>query len=202
VPRPVCALVPPSQKHEIEDSGRSLSCAEEKQPDHLTTYSLPVFSGARWGTLGALSDVRSIGPRGSAHAHRQCVIHSRRVLPHYNRAKVYNANNGVRARLLIRMRAMRCTTCGAELSLTSVVQDAVPGVEHHSFICSDCHVKERRVVLMRHGREDDSAPMPVHAAPPIAPASAVRDAHIAPQGLFGRVVARIRGATRVTFGTQ
>ena len=53
---------------------------------------------------------------------------------------------------------MRCTACGVELILTNVVQDGVPGVEHHTFICSDCHVTERRVVLTRHGREDDSAP--------------------------------------------
>jgi hypothetical protein len=98
---------------------------------------------------------------------------------------------------------MRCTACGAELILTSVVRDdAVPGAEHHTFICSECHVTERRVVLMRHGREDDSEPMPIHVAPPIVPESTVQDAHIAPPGLFGRVVARIRGATRATFSTQ
>jgi hypothetical protein len=100
---------------------------------------------------------------------------------------------------------MRCMTCGAEMILTTVAQDdtmAVRGFEHHTFICSECHVTERRVVFMRHGREDDAEPMPMHAAPPIVPASRVQDGHIAPQGLFGRVVARIRGATRATFSTQ
>jgi hypothetical protein len=79
------------------------------------------------------------------------------------------------------MRAMRCTACGAELILTNVVRDAVPGVEHHTFICSDCHVTERRVVLMRYGREDDTEPVPMHATPPTVSASTVQDAHIAPK---------------------
>jgi hypothetical protein len=88
---------------------------------------------------------------------------------------------------------MRCTACGAELSLTSVVQDAVPGVEHHTFICSDCHVTEYRAVFTRHGREDDTEPVPVHAAPPTVPASKPQEEHSAAPGLFGRVLARIRG---------
>jgi hypothetical protein len=88
---------------------------------------------------------------------------------------------------------MRCTACGVELILTNVVQDGVPGVEHHTFICSDCHVTERRVVLTRHGREDDTEPVRIHAAPPTVPASKVQDEHIAAPGLVGRVLARIRG---------
>jgi hypothetical protein len=62
---------------------------------------------------------------------------------------------------------MRCRACGAEMILTTVVQDdtmGVPGLEHHTFICSKCCVTELRVVLTRHGREDDSEPMP----PPFA----------------------------------
>jgi hypothetical protein len=43
---------------------------------------------------------------------------------------------------------MRCTACGGELMLTSVLPDetvAVRGVEHHTFICSACQITERRV---------------------------------------------------------
>jgi hypothetical protein len=67
------------------------------------------------------------------------------------------------------------------------VQDdttAAPGVEDHHFMCSECHEVERRRVLTRHGREIDTAP-------PIVPASAVRDEHIA--ALLRRVLAKIRG---------
>ena len=71
--------------------------------------------------------------------------------------------------------AMHCTACGDELILTNVVPEntvAVRGFEHHTFICSGCHSTVRRVVFMRHGREED--PMP-------------------PPGLFGDVMARVRG---------
>ncbi len=89
------------------------------------------------------------------------------------------------------VRVMRCTACGAELILTNVVR-IVPGVEHHTFGCSECHVAERRVVFTKHGREDDSAPIPMDAAPPTVPTSTVQSQITAP-GLFSRVVARIRG---------
>ena len=85
---------------------------------------------------------------------------------------------------------MRCTACGGELILTNVAQDDVPGVEHHTFICPECHVTERRVLLMRHGREDESAPMP--PGKPGTPASGAQEEHRA-AGLFGRLIARIRG---------
>jgi hypothetical protein len=70
---------------------------------------------------------------------------------------------------------MRCTTCGGELVLTNVVPEntvAVRGFEHHSFICSRCHITLRRVVFTRHGREEDPKP---------------------PPGLFGHVMARVLG---------
>jgi hypothetical protein len=86
---------------------------------------------------------------------------------------------------------MRCKACDIELVLTNVVRDAVPGFEHHSFLCSQCHRTERRVVFMRHGREDDDAPMSIHAAPPIVPAST--DEHTAARSIIERVVARMRG---------
>ena len=56
------------------------------------------------------------------------------------------------------VRAMRCAACDAELILTNVVPEntlAVRGFEHHTFICSGCHITVRRVVFTRHGREED-----------------------------------------------
>ena len=54
---------------------------------------------------------------------------------------------------------MRCTACGAELILSNVTPDAVPGCEHHTFICSQCHVTERRVVFTRHGARMTARPV-------------------------------------------
>ena len=86
---------------------------------------------------------------------------------------------------------MRCAACGAEMMvLTKVVRDAVPDVEHHTFICSACYTTERRVVFTRHGREDDSEPV---LALPTVRASKAQEKHSAAPGLFSRVVARIRG---------
>lgn len=99
---------------------------------------------------------------------------------------VYTSNSGWA--LGIGVRAMRCTACGAELILTNVAL-IVPGVEHHTLSCSECHVAERRVVTTKHGREDYSAPIPMDAAPPIVPSSS----QITALGLLGRVLARIRG---------
>ena len=88
---------------------------------------------------------------------------------------------------------MRCTACGAELVLTQVVPDATNrGFEHHTFVCSACHVTEHRMLFMRHGREDDE-PMPIHEAPPTVPASNSQEQHTAAPGLLSRVIARIRG---------
>jgi hypothetical protein len=90
---------------------------------------------------------------------------------------------------------MRCTTCGAELILSNVVPEAtmVRGFERHTFICSACHLAAHRVVFTRHGREDDSEPVPVHEAPPTVPASKVQEEHIPAPGILSRVVAKIRG---------
>jgi hypothetical protein len=90
---------------------------------------------------------------------------------------------------------MRCTACGAELILTSVVPDdtvAVRGVEHHTFVCSDCHVTDHRVVFIKDGRETDSPPMPTQAARRIKHASIERNEHIATSGLLSRVLALVQ----------
>jgi hypothetical protein len=95
-----------------------------------------------------------------------------------------------------RVRVMRCIACGAELILTKVVPDhTVPirGVEHYTFICSGCHVTESRVVFIKDGREVDSPPMPTQAGRGIKRTPTVQDEQVAPMGLFGRVMARIRG---------
>jgi hypothetical protein len=91
---------------------------------------------------------------------------------------------------------MLCTACGAELILTSVVpDDTVPvlGVEHHTFICSGCHVTERRVVFIKDGREADGPPMLMQAARQIKRASTAQDEQVAAPGFVSRVMARIRG---------
>jgi hypothetical protein len=77
--------------------------------------------------------------------------------------------------------------------LTNVVRDAVPDVEHHTFICSECHVTERRVVLVRNGRVDENAPIPALPPKPRRPASTIQEEPIGSPGLFGRMMARIRG---------
>jgi hypothetical protein len=90
---------------------------------------------------------------------------------------------------------MRCTACGGELILTNVVPDdtaAVRGVEHHTFVCSACHVTERRVVFIKDGREADSPPMPMQTGQRTKRASTVQDEHVAARGLLSRVVALLR----------
>ena len=87
---------------------------------------------------------------------------------------------------------MRCAACGAELILTNVVPDdtvAARGVEHHTFICSACHVTEHRVAFIKGGRDTDSPPMPMQAAPRIKRASTEQDEHVVAPGLLSRVVA-------------
>ena len=89
---------------------------------------------------------------------------------------------------------MRCTACGAELVLTQVVPDATNrGFEHQTFVCSACHVTEHRMLFMRHGREDESEPMPIDEARPTVPASKAQEQHAAAPGLLSRVIARMRG---------
>jgi hypothetical protein len=103
--------------------------------------------------------------------------------------------------------------CGAEMALMNVVQDdtmAVPGFEHHTFMCSGCGDVEQRLVFAQPA-EPSPAPSPVvakpaeplpplHAAPPISPAPGVRSEPApaaapipAAPGLLQRVFARLRG---------
>src|ERR1700732_1404215 len=60
----------------------------------------------------------------------------------------------------------------------------------NTFICSECHVTEHRVVFMKDGRETDSPPMPMQAARRIKRAP-VEEEHFAAPGLLGRVMARL-----------
>jgi hypothetical protein len=88
---------------------------------------------------------------------------------------------------------MRCMACGTEMILMNVVPDdtmTVPGFEHHTFSCSDCHDVERRLVFTKRGRQSDVEPMPVHKAPPIVPTP---NEPVVTPGLFRRVLARLRG---------
>ena len=109
---------------------------------------------------------------------------------------LYSSSGWALVRVRLGVRAMLCTACGAELILTKVVPDhtvAVRGVEHHTFICSGCHVTERRVIFIKDGREADGPPMPMQAARRIKRASTVQDEHVAAPGLLSRVVALLRG---------
>src|SRR6202011_2321849 len=83
--------------------------------------------------------------------------------------------------ILTGVRAMRCMACGAEMILTNVVQDdmmGVPGFEHQTFMCSECHDLERRFVFTKQDRDGDGEPMPEQASPSVAPASTVHEEHV------------------------
>ena len=88
---------------------------------------------------------------------------------------------------------MRCKACDAEMILLNVVQDtmAAPGFKYDTFMCSECHDIVRRLVFIKHGQET-AEPMPLHTAPPIAPASTVQNEPVATLGLFRRVLAKLR----------
>jgi hypothetical protein len=91
---------------------------------------------------------------------------------------------------------MRCMACGAEMIVMNTVQDdtmAVPGFEHHTFMCSACHDVERRLVFTRDMTPSSPEAVPAHAAPPVAPAAAIQNERTAPAGLVKRVFARLRG---------
>ena len=88
---------------------------------------------------------------------------------------------------------MRCTACGSELVLTSVVPDETArlrGCEHHSFVCSGCHATEHRLVFIRCGREHESVPVP-EMAPPSA-LTRLGEGPAASPGVLSRVVAWLR----------
>ena len=94
------------------------------------------------------------------------------------------------------VRVMRCTACGAELILTNVVPDetaTVRGVERHTFVCSQCHVTEHRIVFIKDGRETDSPPVPMQTGQRTKRASTVQDEGVAAPGLLSRMVALLRG---------
>ena len=76
-----------------------------------------------------------------------------------------------------------------------VPDEGVPvrGVEHQTYICSACHVTERRVVFIKDGREADGPPIPMQEAPRIKRASIEQEKRVAAPGFLSRVMARIRG---------
>jgi hypothetical protein len=67
------------------------------------------------------------------------------------------------------------------------------GVEQHTFLCSEGHMAECRVVFMKDGREAESPPIPEHAARRLRRAAALQEVHVAGPGPLGRVIARLRG---------
>jgi hypothetical protein len=97
------------------------------------------------------------------------------------------------------------------LLMQSVRDDtmAVPGFEHHTFMCSDCHDVERRLVFVKPADQADPEPMTLepmtlNAAPSISPATtaepapAVEDPPAASPGILMRVFAKLRGGRRAT----
>jgi hypothetical protein len=92
--------------------------------------------------------------------------------------------------------------------LMQTVQDdtmAVPGFERHTFMCSDCHDVEQRLVFIKPvAPASETEPVTVHTAPPLSPstlepassmepvstAEIVRPAH---PGILMRVLAKFRG---------
>jgi hypothetical protein len=77
---------------------------------------------------------------------------------------------------------MRCMVCAAEMILIKAVSDdtmAVPGFEHHTFMCPACHDVESRLVFARHDRDIGTEHMPGHSTPLTAPASTVQADRIA-----------------------
>ena len=79
---------------------------------------------------------------------------------------------------------------------------AVPGFEHHTFMCSDCHDTEQRLVFVKPTDQADPEPVTLNTAPSISPAAAVEpaapveDEPAATPGILMRVFAKLRG--RVT----
>lgn len=69
--------------------------------------------------------------------------------------------------------------------LMQTVQDdtmEVAGFEHRTFMCSDCHDVERRLVFARPVEQTGSA-VPEHTAPPIAPATTIEPAASRPAAI-------------------
>jgi hypothetical protein len=89
---------------------------------------------------------------------------------------------------------------------------AVPGFEHHTFMCSDCHDTEQRLVFVKPTDQADPEPVTLNAAPSISPAAtvepaaavedepaaAVEDEPAAAPGILMRVFAKLRSGRRAT----
>jgi hypothetical protein len=89
--------------------------------------------------------------------------------------------------------------------LMQAVQDdtmAVPGFERHTFMCSDCHDVEQRLVFIKPvDQGGETEPVTVHIAPPISPlavepASPVENERTAHPGILTRMFAKLRGGRR------
>ena len=93
-----------------------------------------------------------------------------------------------------RVQAVNCKACGAELVLTSVVpNEDVLNCEHHTFICSECHVTERRAVFIRNGREYDSGPAPADLPPAVLHARSAEQDRLRIPNFLARLVLKLWG---------
>jgi hypothetical protein len=91
---------------------------------------------------------------------------------------------------------MQCLACGAEMILEQVAGDdtmPVPGFAHHTFMCSVCGDTERRLLFTGDVGSSRTDPVPLHAAPPISPSSAVENGGAPAPGVMRRVIAKFRG---------
>lgn len=90
---------------------------------------------------------------------------------------------------------MRCTRCGAEMSLIGVGEDdtfrLVRGFEHHTYMCSKCGDIERRFVFNKHSKEPNAEAN--LTLPAIAPASTIQNRGKTTQGFLSSVLAKVRG---------
>jgi hypothetical protein len=91
----------------------------------------------------------------------------------------------------------------------------VPGFEHHTFMCSDCHDTEQRLVFVKPSDQVDPEPVTLNTAPSISPAAttepaaaiedepvaavedepvaAIEDEPAAAPGILTRVFSKLRG---------
>ena len=81
---------------------------------------------------------------------------------------------------------MRCMACGGEMILITVIEDVtmpVPGFKHHSYVCSQCHDTEQRLVFNKRDEECgiEAAPSP----------SSTRTLYESAQGFVNAVRAKV-----------
>jgi hypothetical protein len=86
---------------------------------------------------------------------------------------------------------MRCMACGAEMILTTVIEDEtmpVPGFQRHAYMCSSCHDTEQRLVFNKHAKKADTVTTAVVTPAPVAPPSTIENLRTTAKGFLGPVL--------------